>query len=112
MRKNKSYKVNNENKKVIYRNIIDIFRILKIKIMCYIIIEFILLLFFFYYITAFCEVYQSTQVSLISDSFLSFLFSIPLELIDSFLLSALYVTSIKYKFQKLYNIIIFFYELG
>jgi len=112
MRKNKSYKVNNENKKVIYRNIIDIFRILKIKIMCYIIIEFILLLFFFYYITAFCEVYQSTQVSLISDSFLSFLFSIPLELIDSFLLSALYVTSIRYKFQKLYNIIIFFYELG
>ena len=111
MRKNKNYKVNSENKKVIYQNIIYIFKILKIKIMCYIIFEFILLLFFFYYITAFCEVYQSTQTSLITDSFISFLFSIPLEFFDSFLLSALYVTSLKYKFQKLYDIIIFFYEL-
>ena len=112
MRKNKNYRVNSKNKKIIYQNIIDIFRILKIKIICYIMAEFALLLFFFYYITAFCEVYQSTQTSLISDSFVSFLFSIPIEFFDSFLLSALYMTAIKYKFQKLYYIVIFFYELG
>ena len=112
MRKNKNYKVNSQNKKVIYKKIIYTFRILKIKILCYIISEFILLLFFFYYITAFCEVYQSTQISLISDSFISFLFSILLEFVESFLLSALYMTSIRYKIQKLYSIIIFFYEIG
>jgi hypothetical protein len=112
MRKNKNYKINSKKKKVIYQNIIYIFRNLKIKIICYIIFEFILLLFFFYYITAFCEVYQSTQTSLISDSFISFLFSILLEFVESFLLSALYMTSIRYKFQILYCIIIFFYELG
>jgi hypothetical protein len=112
MRKNKNYKVNSQNKKVIYKKIIYTFRILKIKTICYIISEFILLLFFFYYITAFCEVYQSTQTSLISDSFISFLFSILLEFVESFLLSALYMTSIRYKIQKLYSIIIFFYEIG
>ena len=112
MRKKKNYKVSSENKKIIYENIIKIFKTLKIKIICYIIIEFILLLFFFYYITAFCEVYKNTQISWISDSFISFLLSIPLELLISFFLSLLYMVSLKYKFEKLYNFVLFFYKIG
>ena len=112
MRKKKNYKVSSENKKIIYENIIKIFKNLKIKIICYIIIEFILLLFFFYYITAFCEVYKNTQISWISDSFISFLLSIPLELLISFFLSLLYMVSLKYKFEKLYNFVLFFYKIG
>ena len=112
MRKNKNYRVSRQNKRIILENMVKIFKTLKIKIICYIIIEFIILLFFFYYITAFCEVYKSTQMSLISDSFVSFLLSIPFELLISFFLTSLYMISIKYRFEKLYNIVLFFYELG
>ena len=87
MRKNKKYRVNNNKKKIINRYILKIFKCLKFKIVCYIIIEFLIMLFFFYFITAFCEVYKETQYSWLYDSFTSFLFSFPLELIISFIIT-------------------------
>jgi len=112
MRKNKKYRVNNDKKKIISTNLSKIYKNLKIKILVYIIIEFLFMLFFFYFITAFCEVYKDTQLSWLYDSFISFLFSILLELLISFFISFLYVTSIKMKIQFLYNIILFIYRLG
>ena len=112
LRKNKKYKVNKNSKLLIINKLGEIYQILKIKIMCYILIESCILLFFFYYITAFCEVYKSTQISWVSDSLLSFCLSIPVEIFISFFHSILYVTSIKYKLKTLYNIVLFFYGLG
>jgi hypothetical protein len=112
MRKDKNYKVRNEDIIKIYENIYRIYKILKIKIVFYIITEFLLLLFFFYYITAFCEVYKNTQISWLSDSFVSFLMSFFVELFLSFLVATFYMTSIKYKFRTLYNITMFLYSLG
>ena len=112
MRKNKKYKVKNEDILKIYQNLKTIYKILKIKIMFYIIIEFLFLLFFFYYITAFCEVYKNTQTSWLSDSFVSFLMSILVELFISFLCAIFYVISVKCRYKTLYKITIFFYGLG
>ena len=112
MRKDKKYKVSNDDIIKIYKNLDSIYRILKIKIVFYIIIEFLLLLFFFYYITAFCEVYKNTQISWISDSFVSFLMSILFEIAMSFLVASFYMISIKYRFKSLYSIVMFFYNLG
>ena len=112
MRKNKAYYVDSKQKKIIYATLLKIFKILKIKILIYIIIEFSLLLFFFYYITAFCEVYKETQKSWIYDSFISFIFSIIYELLASFFISLIYETSLKYRIKFLYRISMFFYELG
>jgi hypothetical protein len=112
MRKDKNYKVKNEDIIKIYENIYRIYKILKIKIVFYIITEFLLLLFFFYYITAFCEVYKNTQISWLSDSFVSFLMSFFVELFLSFLVATFYMISIKYKFRSLYNITMFLYSLG
>ena len=112
MRKNKKYRVNNDKKKIISTNLSKIYKNLKIKILVYIIIEFLFMLFFFYFITAFCEVYKDTQLSWLYDSFISFLFSILLELLISFFISFIYVTSIKMKIEFLYNIILFLYRLG
>ena len=67
MRKNKKYKINKTRKKMINNKLISIFKLLKIKITFYIITESLLMLFFFYYITAFCGVYQNTQISWLLD---------------------------------------------
>jgi hypothetical protein len=110
MRRNKNYRVNNNKKKIINRNILKIFKCLKYKIVCYIIIEFLIMLFFFYFITAFCEVYKETQFSWLYDSFTSFLFSFPLELIISFIITILYKNSIQIKNKCIYNISISLYD--
>jgi hypothetical protein len=112
MRKDKKYKVSNDDIIKIYKNLDSIYRKLKIKIVFYIIIEFLLLLFFFYYITAFCEVYKNTQISWLSDSLVSFLMSILFEIAMSFLVASFYMISITYRFKYLYAIVMFFYNLG
>ena len=112
MRKDKKYQVKNDNIVKIYEDLNRIYKILKIKIVFYIIIEFLLLLFFFYYITAFCEVYKNTQISWISDSLVSFLMSILVEIGMSFLVASFYMISITYRFKSLYAIVMFFYSLG
>ena len=112
LRKNQTYKVKIEDKKEILKNLGKIYKNLKIKIIFYISIEFSLLLFFLYYITAFCEVFKNTQLSWLYDSFVSFLLSIPVELLLSFFYALLYMTSIRYRFETLYNIVLFFYGIG
>ena len=112
LRKNKKYKVSKNSKLLIMNKLREIYKILKIKIICYILIEFSILLFFFYYITAFCEVYKSTQISWVCDSLLSSALSIPVEFIISFVHSLSYEISIKLKLKTLYNIVLFFYGIG
>ena len=112
MRKNKNYIVNKSTKKIIYNNLLKIYKYMKIKIICYIVIEFSIMIFFLYFITAFCEVYKDTQNSWLFDSFISFLLSILFELIISFLISILYILAMKTKIQFLYNLVMFLYKIG
>ena len=65
MRKNKKYKIDTKRIKFIFNSLFNIFKCMKIKILCYIIVELLIMLFFLYFITAFCEVYRDTQISLI-----------------------------------------------
>ena len=112
MRKNKKYKVDNKKKKDILASLLNINKIMKIKIICYIIIEFLIMLFFLYFITAFFEVYRDTQISLLYDSFISFLLSNLIDILISFFISFLYISAIKFKLKFLYNIVLFSYGLG
>ena len=112
MRKNKNYKVDPNKKKFIFKSLLKIFRVMKIKILIYIIIEFLLVIFFLYFITAFCEVYKNTQILLLYDCFISFLISIPFELLISFFESLIYVISIKVNIKFLYSLVLFLYNLG
>ena len=109
MRKNKKYKVDVNRKKYIYNNLMKIYKCLKLKIIFYIIIEFLIILFFLYYITAFCEVYKGTQISFIYDSLTSLLLSFLFDLLLSFFISLLYACAIKLNLKFLYTIAIFSY---
>ena len=112
MRKNKKYIVDKNKKKNINNKLVNIYKIMKIKIICYIGIEFSIMIFFLYFITAFCEVYKDTQNSWLFDSFISFLLSILMELLISFIISILYSFSIKMKIEFIYNIVMFLYKIG
>ena len=112
MKKNKKYKLNRNEKKIIFNSIMKTFKILKLKIFFYIIIDLIIMLFFLYFITAFCQVYKNTQLSWLYDSFISFLLSFPMELLISFIISILYSVAIKLQIKCLYNLVLFFYQLG
>ena len=111
LKTNKNYKISNKTKKNIYKKLEKIYKCLKIKILFYIIFESLIILFFFYYILAFCEVYRETQINWIIDSIISTLLSILIELFTSFVISLLYILSIKFKLKALYTIVLSIYGL-
>ena len=110
--KNKKYVVSEKRKKEILEKIEEILRKHKIKVVILIIIEAVLMLFFWYYVTAFCHVYQSTQISWLLDSFLSILSRLVIESLLSLAFAKLYRMAVEAKVESLYNFVIFFYCFG
>ena len=104
LREDPKYKVSEERKKEILEKIRKILKSLKIKMIIFIVVDFIILLFFFYFVTAFCEVYQSTQTSWISDAIVSIIISFPIEIAISLAITIIYKISLKYECQFLYKI--------
>ena len=101
------FKTNNNN--IFIERLYKTCNILKIKIFCYIVIEFSILIFFFYYVTGFCIVYQKTQIDWLFDSITSILLSSLFKLLLSFFIAILYIISLKYKSVLLFKIALFLY---
>ena len=112
LKRDKNYIVTENTKKLIQNNINRIMRCLKVKIICFFILEFIFMLFFFYYATAFCQVYQSTQISWLLDCLSSYGISLIVTIVFSFIFALLYIISLKYQLQYLYKIITFIYSFS
>ena len=111
LRKNNDYKVNKKRKINIILKIRYICLKLKRKIIIFFILEFLIMLSFYYFVTAFCEVYQNTQISWLFDFFNSFWFSLLAEILMAWILAIFYYFSIRYKLNLVYKIVIFFYNL-
>ena len=107
LKTDKNYKVTEHTKMEIQKKIDSIMKCLKIKIICFIIMELLFMLFFFYYVTAFCQVYHSTQVSWLLDFLSSFVFSLLVTIVICFICALCYRVSIKYKLKILYKITTF-----
>ena len=101
------FKTNNNN--IFIERLYKTCNILKIKIFCYIVIEFSILIFFFYYVTGFCIVYQTTQIDWLFDSITSIFLSSLFKLLLSFFIAILYIISLKYKSVLLFKIALFLY---
>jgi hypothetical protein len=110
LKKDKTYKVDDETKIKISNEIEKILKCLKIKIICFVIFELLLSLFFFYYVTAFCHVYNSTQTSWLLDSLTSYGISLLTAFAVSFFMSIIYEIAINCKCKILYKITIFIYN--
>ena len=108
----KGYIVTNQRKKEIQKEIGVILKKYKIKTIILIVIELVLILFFWYYVTIFCHVYSSTQISWIWDSFLSILSRITIDLLITLLFAKFYRVAVESNIQCLYKIALFFYSFG
>ena len=106
LKNNKEYKVSEETKLEIQKNIDRILKCLKIKITAFFIIEFLFNLFFYYYIIAFCHVYKNTQISWLLDCVSSYILSFLITIALSFIYSLLYKLSLKFKNKILYKLMI------
>jgi hypothetical protein len=112
LKKNKKYKVTEKRKKEILEEIEKILNKHKIKVFVLMTIEVILMLFFWYYVTAFCHVYSSTQLSWLLDSFLSILSRFIFELLISLGFAKLYRIAVESNTHCIYKFVIFFYCFG
>ena len=112
IKNNKKYIVTEERKKEIFNEIQKILKKHKIKIIFLICLEILIMLFFWYYVTAFCHVYSSTQLSWLLDSFLSILSRLVIELIISLGFAKLYRVAIESNIYCIYKIVLFFYCFG
>ena len=110
MKKDKKYEVSEKRKKEIMIEIKKILRNHKIKVIVTIIIELILMIFFWYYVTIFCHIYPSTQISWLLDSLLSMLSRMIIDLLICLLLAKLYRIGVDSNFKGIYKIALFFYD--
>ena len=112
LKQNKKYIVTEKRKKEILGQIEKALKKHKIKVIILIFIEFSFILFFWYYVTAFCHVYSSTQISWLLDSFLSMLSRLIIIILLSFLFAKLYRIAIESNIHCIYKFVLFFYSFG
>ena len=112
IKKDKKYIVTNKSKEEVIKEIGNILKKQKIKIIILITFEVSLILFFWYYVTAFCHIYSKTQLSWLFDSFLSILSRVIIEFLISLGFAKLYRIAVEANSSTLYKIFIFFYCFG
>jgi len=104
------YQIKNLKNDKKHRNdiIFRIFRCIKIKLIIFYVFTFILLAFYWYFITAFCAVYQNTQIIFIKDSISSFftglLYPFVLYMIPSLLRIFVLINGKKMRLNFLYKL--------
>ena len=106
----KTYKVNEERKSEIKKDVEEILKKLKNKNIILFIVEFIIILFYWYFTTAFCHVYSNTQVSWILDSFLTIIIDFIVKCCICLLFAELYKISIDSNTRSIYKFIMFNYN--
>ena len=79
------------------KKIFDIIKCIRTKLIIFFVFTFIIFLFYWYLITAFCAVYENTQIVYIKDSLLSFVFGFFTQLIIYFFPSLFRIISLKSK---------------
>ena len=110
MKKDGKYVITEERKKEIKKEIESVLKKFKLKVLLLIIIELIFMMFFWYYVTAFCHVYQSTQISWILDSIISMIFRIIIDFLICLGLAKMYRFAVDINIECIYNICLFLYD--
>ena len=111
LKKDKQYVVSKSKKKEIIIRVNRVYKHMRVRNLIFIIFEFVFMLLIFYYITSFCCVFKSTQVSWLLGWVASFIFSIILEVFISFIIATLYREALSYQLKFIYKIIIFIYKI-
>ena len=100
--------VKKEKRKQLFKRIL---KILRIKIIFFIVIEGILMLFFWYYVSCFCAVFRGSQMSWLQGGITSLIIGMLLPFPISFGIVLMRYLSMKKKCEKLFRLSIWLYRL-
>ena len=109
IRKNRNYKITQQKKEQIRKDIENILNKHKCKILILFSFEIILMLFYWYYVVVFCHVFSGTQTSWLIDSALSMVSRFIIDILMCLLFAKLYRIGVASNYECLYKIALFFY---
>ena len=109
IRKNRNYKITQQRKEQIRKDIENILNKHKCKILILFSFEIILMLFYWYYVVVFCHVFSGTQTSWLIDSALSMISRFIIDVLMCLLFAKLYRIGVASNYECLYKIALFFY---
>ena len=84
----------------------------KIKLILFLIFNFLFMLFFWYFITAFCQVYQNTQINWLFNCISSVLVRFLFEVLICFLFAKLYLMAASVDYWTFYKFMLFVYDFS
>ena len=108
MLKDEKYKVKDDTKIEIKKNIFNKLKYLKIKIIILFIIDVLFWLFSIYYIVIYCNIFPNRILELLLQAFLSIIEAIPSNALISLLFTLTYKISLSIKSKYLYKLTLFF----
>ena len=98
------YRIKNLDKNFEKSAISKILRCIQLKLFYFFFFTFILFGFYWYLVSAFCSVYQNTQITFLKDALFSFLFGILYPFVLYLFPAALRILSFKFKYKCLYKL--------
>ena len=112
LRKNKNYNVALPEREKIFKEVEDVLKCYKIKLIILLIFQFLIIMFFFYFITAFCQVYPNTQANWLMNSLFSLLIRFVFEMLVCLLFAKFYQISASIEYVCFYKIMLFIYDFS
>ena len=112
LRKNKNFTLDFPSKRKIFSEVEDSLRYYRIKLVLLLLFQFIVIIFFWYFITAFCQVYQKSQIYFLFNSLTSVLIRFVFEVLICSLFAKLYNISYSIESYSFYKFIMFVYDFN
>ena len=112
LKKNKNYVVDYPTKIRVFSEVESILKKYRIKLIIMLCFEFVVLLFFWYFVTAFCQVYSHTQVSLILNCVISIIIRFVIEALFCLLFAKLYTIAAHIDYICFYKFMLFIYDFS
>ena len=112
IRKDKKYKTDCLKKMKIFSEVENALKCYKIKLILFLIFNFLFMLFFWYFITAFCQVYPNTQINWLFNCISSVLVRFLFEVLICFLFAKLYLMAASVDYWTFYKFMLFVYDFS
>ena len=112
LKKDKKYTIDDVQKRKIFTEVENVLKYYKIKLILLIIFQFIFLLFSWYFVTAFCQVYQNTQINWLANCLSAVLIRFIIEIIIYLVSAKLYLISAHIDYITFYKFMLFLYDFS
>ena len=112
LKKDKKYTIDDVQKRKIFTEVENVLKYYKIKLIVLFIFQLIFLLFSWYFVTAFCQVYQNTQINWLANFLSAVLIRFTIEIVICLVSAKLYLISAHIDYLTFYKFMLFIYDFS